>query len=103
MLSGRIGMSPIMIGRAGAMHHLLGLIDAADVMAGDQPSVALVSGEAGIGKTRLVREVLASMPSRLTTLVASAQPGSMGRPLDALAGLAPPGVIGDEQADAVLA
>jgi DNA-binding NarL/FixJ family response regulator len=81
-------MSPVMVGRAAALGHLAGLLDAAGVVAGDQPSVALVSGEAGIGKTRLVREVLDMLPAGVTTVSVSAQPGSMGRPGDALASLA---------------
>ena len=54
-------------------------------MTGDQAAVALVSGEAGIGKTRLVRELVAVAAGRTTTLGVIAQPGSMGRPLDAVA------------------
>ena len=92
-----------MVGRSSATNHLVGLIDAADVMTGDQPNVALVSGEAGIGKTRLVREVLAALPADVTAIGVSAQPGSMSRPLDAVAALVPAGVAGEEQADAVLA
>jgi DNA-binding CsgD family transcriptional regulator len=102
-LRGRVGLSPVMVGRSSAINRLLGLIDAADVMTGDQPSVALVSGEPGIGKTRLVREALGAAPNRITTLAVSAQPGSMGRPLDAVVGLAPADVSGDVQAEAVLA
>lgn len=103
VLSGRVGMSPVMVGRAGAVGRLDGLLDAANVMTGDQPSVALISGEPGIGKTRLVREVLASISTRITTLAVSSQPGSMSRPLEAVAGLLPPGTPAEEQADAVLA
>ena len=40
-------MSPVMVGRAGPFAHLAGIVEAAEVMTGDQPSVALVSGEAG--------------------------------------------------------
>ena len=72
-------------------------------MTGDQPNVALVSGEAGIGKTRLVREALAALPADVTAIGVSAQPGSMSRPLDAVAALVPAGVADEEQADAVLA
>jgi DNA-binding CsgD family transcriptional regulator len=101
VLSGRVGMSPVMVGRARPFARLSGIVDAAEIMTSEQPSVALVSGEAGIGKTRLVRELVASLPSSVTTIGIVAQPGSMGRPLDALTGLAQPGLTGDEAAAAV--
>ena len=47
VLSGRVGMSPVMVGRARPFARLAGIVDAADVMTSDQPAVALVSGEAG--------------------------------------------------------
>ncbi len=87
MLSGRAGMSPVMVGRARPFAHLAGIVEAAEVMTGDQPAVALVSGEGGIGKTRLVGELLATLPETTTTLVATAQPGSLGRPGDAVSSL----------------
>lgn len=99
VLSGRIGMSPVMVGRARPFARLAGIVDAADVAMGDQPAVALVSGEPGIGKTRLVRELAHSTGT--TTLTVTAQPGSMGRPLDAVSSLAAADVIGDELADVV--
>ena len=52
-----------MVGRARVFARLAGIVDAAEVMTGDQPTVALVSGEPGIGKTRLVREPLAAAAS----------------------------------------
>jgi len=102
MLSGRAGMSPIMVGRARPFAHLAGIVEAAEVMTGDQPSVALVSGEGGIGKTRLVGELLATVPETTTTLVATAQPGSLGRPGDAVSSLVGDhgAATGDPEADA---
>ncbi|HTH04624.1 MAG TPA: AAA family ATPase, partial [Ilumatobacteraceae bacterium] len=86
MLRGRTGLSPVMIGRHGALDRLHGLVDAAEVAvatrSADGPSIALVSGEAGIGKTRLLREFVDSLPPGVTVLSAQAQPGSMGRPFD---------------------
>jgi DNA-binding CsgD family transcriptional regulator len=53
----------------------------------DAPAVALIGGEAGIGKTRLVRELLARLPDT-RVIAGQADPGSLGRPfslvLDAL-------------------
>src|SRR4051794_33123624 len=77
VLSGRVGMSPVMVGRARPFARLAGIVDAAEVMTSDQPAVALVSGEPGIGKTHLVRELVESLPSRVTTIGVTAQPGSM--------------------------
>ena len=99
VLSGRVGMSPIMIGRARPFARLAGIVDAADVMTSEQPAVALVSGEPGIGKTRLVRELVESLPTRITTIGIIAQPGSMGRPLDAVTGLVDPPFTGDDLAN----
>src|SRR5262245_59598324 len=100
-LSGRVGMSPVMVVRARAFARLAGIIDAAEVMTSEQPAVALVSGEAGIGKTRLVRELVESLPANVTTIAVTAQPGSMGHPLDAVTGLVDSTLKGDEVAHAV--
>ena len=45
----------------------------------DAPAVALIGGEAGIGKTRLVRELLARSPDT-QVIAGQADPGSFGRP-----------------------
>ncbi|HQZ34756.1 MAG TPA: LuxR C-terminal-related transcriptional regulator [Ilumatobacteraceae bacterium] len=91
MLRGRTGLSPVMIGRHTALSRLVGLVEAAEVRSGDGPEIALVSGEAGIGKTRLLRELIEAVPSDVTVLSAQARPGSMGRPFDVIGQLGPPG------------
>ena len=91
VLHGRSGLSPVMVGRSTALQRLLGLIDSAEVAALDAPEIALVSGEAGIGKTRLLRELLERLPADVTVLGAQAQPGSLGRAFDVIGQLAAPG------------
>lgn len=92
MLRARTGLSPIMIGRRGALERLHGLLEVAEVALGtraqDGPAIALVSGEAGIGKSRLLRELIDGLDDSVTVLAAQAQPGSMGRPFDVLGQLA---------------
>ena len=74
---GRTGLSPVMVGRAAELDRLAALVDARPA-----PSVALVAGEAGIGKTRLVQELVAAMPAGTFVLAGQADPGTSGRPLD---------------------
>jgi class 3 adenylate cyclase len=61
VLQVRLKLSPRLIGRRTALESLSEAVDRA--IAGD-PSVVLVSGEAGVGKTRLVREVAAVAEER---------------------------------------
>jgi len=89
MLRGRSGLSPIMIGRHAPLVRLLGLVEAAEVASCDGPEIALVSGEAGVGKTRLLREFIDALPADVTVLTAQARPGSMGRPFDVIGQLVP--------------
>jgi len=91
MLRGRTGLSPVMIGRHTSLDRLLGLVEAAEVRSGDGPEIALVAGEAGIGKTRLLREFIDALPADVTVLTAQARPGSMGRPFDVVGQLGPTG------------
>ena len=80
-----------MVGRGRALHRLSGLVEAAEIAAYDGPEIALVSGEPGIGKSRLLREFIEGLPADVTVLSAQAQPGSLGRPFDVMGQLAPAG------------
>jgi DNA-binding CsgD family transcriptional regulator len=82
VLGGRFGLSPVMVGRSTPLNQLLGLVDAAGVTAADLPAVALVAGEAGIGKTRLLRELVRCVPSPTVVLAGNADPGALGRPYE---------------------
>ncbi len=77
MLVGRAGLSPIMVGRAAELSRLRGLIGASPV-----PTVALIAGEAGIGKTRLVQELVDDAPPGTLVLAGQADPGTVGRPME---------------------
>ncbi len=46
--------------------------------------VALLAGEPGIGKTRLVQELLTTLPAGTSMLLGQAEPGSLGRPFELL-------------------
>jgi len=48
------------------------------------PQIAIVAGEPGIGKTRLIQELLATLPAEAVTLVGHAEPGSLARPYEVL-------------------
>ena len=45
--------------------------------ASDQPRVALIAGEPGIGKTRLINALLTTLPPEHVVLVGHAEPGSL--------------------------
>ena len=66
-----------MVGRGPELDRLVGLIDARM-----DPSVALVAGEAGIGKTRLVQELVAQAPAGTVVLAGQADPGAESRPME---------------------
>jgi MoxR-like ATPase len=63
MLAARTGLSPVMVGRAAELARLRELA----ATAGD-PAVVLVTGEAGIGKTRLVAELVATLDPAVPVL-----------------------------------
>lgn len=106
MLVGRAGLSPTMVGRSAALARLTGLLTSAGPgEAGEdgRPAVALVAGEAGIGKTRLLRELVRTVPPRAAVLAGQAEPGALGRPYElvrSLLGDLPP--TGDDQLRSVI-
>ncbi|GAA2399509.1 LuxR family transcriptional regulator [Catellatospora methionotrophica] len=73
-----------MVGRDRELRQLTQLV------ASRRPAVVFVGGEPGIGKTRLVRELLPTLPEQAVVLVGQAEPDSLARPyellLDALDG-----------------
>ncbi|MBB4763225.1 ATP-binding protein [Amorphoplanes digitatis] len=74
----RGGASPVMIGRDGELRRLVRLATARE------PAVAIIAGEPGIGKTRLVHELLAAVPAGTVKLIGQAEPGSLSRPYEVL-------------------
>ncbi len=79
MLVGRAGLSPVMVGRGSELERLRSLVGQTSV-----PVVALVAGEAGIGKTRLIQELIASVPEGTRVFAGQADPGTVGRPMELL-------------------
>ena len=67
-----------MIGRDGELRRL------GQLAASPEPAVALIAGEPGIGKTRLVHELLRTVPATTVVLVGQAEPGSLARPYEVL-------------------
>lgn len=59
--------APVLVGRTDELHALAGAL-------AHPPSVTLVEGEAGVGKTRLVREALRQPPARHRTVLTGACP-----------------------------
>lgn len=76
MLAGRSGLSPVMVGRSAELRQLASLVDLVQ-----RPAVALIAGEAGIGKTRMVQELLARAPKGTIILAGQADPETVGQPL----------------------
>jgi DNA-binding CsgD family transcriptional regulator len=87
MLMGRAGLSPVMVGRSAELAALRGRVDALADHRG-LPPVVVVSGEAGVGKTRLLRELtgqLAAERAEVEVLAAHADEGDLARPFGLLA------------------
>jgi DNA-binding NarL/FixJ family response regulator len=78
MLAARTGLSPVMVGRADELARLR------ELAAGDHPAVALVGGEAGIGKTRLVAELVATLDPAVAVLAGQGSQGAPSRPFQLL-------------------
>lgn len=76
MLVGRSGLSPVMVGRAAPLDQLRARFDHHD------PGVAVIGGEAGVGKSRLVRELIDDLSDDVLELSGQADPGSLGRPFE---------------------
>ncbi|WP_433788503.1 ATP-binding protein [Actinoplanes sp. CA-252034] len=78
MRTNRGGASPVMIGRGGELRRL------AQLAKSREPAVAVIAGEPGIGKTRLVQELLEIVAAGRIVLVGHAEPGSLARPYEVL-------------------
>ena len=79
MLAARTGLSPVMVGRAAELARLRELAGAPG-----EPAVALLSGEAGIGKTRLVAELVATLDPAVAVLAGQGSQGAPSRPFQLL-------------------
>ena len=97
VLGGRVGLSPVMVGRNDQLEQLR------SVTVADLPTVALVAGEAGVGKTRLLRELVADVPPGITVLSGAADPDALGRPYSLAAAVLPAPPAGFTDPDAVVA
>ena len=71
-------MSQVMVGRADELRRLSVLVD------GGSPAVAILAGEPGIGKTRLIQELIAAQPVNMPILSGQADPGALSRPFELL-------------------
>jgi hypothetical protein len=89
MLVSRTGLSPVMVGRGMELARLERLLRRTG-----EPQVALVGGEAGVGKTRLVQELLTGLPDGAVVLAGQAEQGSPGRPYQLLLEAVAPFVAG---------
>jgi hypothetical protein len=76
----RAGLSLVMVGRAAELRRLKSRADGLI-----EPRVVMLSGEAGVGKSRLVQEFVETLPDR-PVLIGNAEPGPLGRPFHVLHG-----------------
>ena len=68
----------MMIGRDRELRQLRKLV------AARRSGVGMIAGEPGVGKTRLVRELLSTLDADTVVLVGQAEPGSLSRPYEVL-------------------
>jgi DNA-binding CsgD family transcriptional regulator len=73
-----------MVGRGAELRRLLALVPAQPQAEDAGPQVALISGEAGIGKSRIVTELRATVPGGTAVLVGRTGTGPPGRPYSVL-------------------
>ncbi len=81
-----------MVGRTVDLERLAALVESGS----RTPTVALVAGEAGVGKTRLVRELLDRFEGQVPVLAGQADPGALGRPFELLFDALGPAASGAE-------
>lgn len=84
MLVPRIGASRRMVGRAVAEGELASIFAMANGQG--RPCVAVVTGEAGVGKTRLIGEFLASLGRETRVVASQARDGDVDRPFALIRG-----------------
>ncbi|MFC4046239.1 ATP-binding protein [Dactylosporangium siamense] len=78
MRASRNGVSQVMVGRDDELRRLRRLLD------GSEPSIAMLGGEPGIGKSRLVQELFTGLPETVPVLDGQADPGTLSRPFEVL-------------------
>ncbi|WP_344512865.1 ATP-binding protein [Dactylosporangium maewongense] len=78
MRASRSGVSQVMVGRDDELRRLRRLLD------GSEPSIAMLGGEPGIGKSRLVQELITGLPETVPVLDGQADPGTLSRPFEVL-------------------
>ncbi|HKT05603.1 MAG TPA: AAA family ATPase, partial [Rugosimonospora sp.] len=84
MRTERGGASPVMVGRDRELRQLTQLAAFPAAGTGARTRVAVVAGEPGIGKSRLIQELLAQLPAGTAVLVGHAEPDSLARPYELL-------------------